>query len=103
MRRPQVAGKTADRVAADNRSGRHVQHAVFGPQFLHRCASALGVCFAKDLLEIAREQLPNAVCGFGGLQHREVSCAKDPALVLYRMQWICSCESRARFVCLYRL
>ena len=57
----EITSKFVEGFAAHEYSGRHVQHAVFGVQFIDCCAAAARITLAEDLLKIAMKQCVDTV------------------------------------------
>ena len=61
MGRPEIASKFVESFGADEYAGRHIQHAVFGVEFLDRCSAADRITLTEDLLKVTMEQFVNTV------------------------------------------
>jgi hypothetical protein len=59
--RAEIARKLVEGFAPYERAGRHIQHAVFGIEFVDRGAAAGRVALAEDLLKVAMKQFVDTV------------------------------------------
>ncbi len=54
--RAEIASKFVEGLTPDERAGRHIQHAIFGIEFVDRSAAARRAALVEDLLKVAMKQ-----------------------------------------------
>ena len=59
--RAEISSKFVEGFTPDERAGRHVQHAVFGIEFIDRRAAATCVALAEDILKVAMQQFVDTI------------------------------------------
>ena len=59
--RAEISSKFVEGFTPDERTGRHVQHAVFGIEFIDRRAAATCVALAEDFLKVAMQQFVDTI------------------------------------------